>query len=108
MKTLKFKEVLIPSILSGEKDTTWRLFDEKDLKEGDELLFINKNTMKEFSKAMILSVRKVKLGELEAADLERHEEYESEEKMYEVYKSYYGDDVGPNNILKIVKFKLRK
>jgi hypothetical protein len=31
MKTLKFYDNLIPLILSGEKTSTWRIFDDKNL-----------------------------------------------------------------------------
>lgn len=61
MKTLKFKPHLVPLILSGEKDSTWRLFDDKDLKEGDELQFINSKTDDVFGIAVILSTRE-KIG----------------------------------------------
>jgi hypothetical protein len=35
MKTLKFRDYLVPLILSGSKTATWRLFDDKDLAKGD-------------------------------------------------------------------------
>ena len=40
MKTLKFTTQLVEKILSGEKTSTWRLFDDKDFKNGDNLAFI--------------------------------------------------------------------
>ena len=42
MKTLKFEPELAEKILSGEKTTTWRLWDDKALKAGDSVEFINK------------------------------------------------------------------
>lgn len=106
MKTLKFKDNLVPLILSGVKDSTWRLFDDKDLKEGDELLLINKDTGYQFGKALIIATREKELGNLQEPDFEGHEKFESEEKMYEAYKNYYGDTVTPTSIVKIIKFKL--
>ena len=44
MKTLKFASHLVQKILSGEKTSTWRLFDDKDLQVGDGLIFVNKDT----------------------------------------------------------------
>ena len=35
MKLVKFRDYLVPLVLSGEKDSTWRLFDDKGLSEGD-------------------------------------------------------------------------
>jgi hypothetical protein len=76
------------------------------LKEGDELLLINKDTGQEFAKAVILSTREKKLGELEDSDFDGHEKFESEEQMYEMYKSYYGDGVTSDSIVKMIHFKL--
>ncbi len=106
MKTLKFKDYLVPLITSGEKDSTWRFFDDKDLKEGDKLLLINKDTGKQFGNALIVSIREKKLGDLKESDFEGHEKFENEEKMYEAYRSYYGAKIAPSSIVKIIKFKL--
>lgn len=108
MKTLKFKDNLVPLVLSGEKDSTWRLFDDKDLKVNDELLLINKDTLDQFGKASILFIREKRLGDLEDSDFNGHEKFESEEKMYESYRNYYGDRVTPDSIVKIIKFKLKE
>jgi hypothetical protein len=93
-------------VISGEKTSTWRLFDEKDLQKDDNLLLINKATGEEFAKAIIIKVEEKKLKDLKEDDFEGHEKFESEEKMYEVYKSYYGDKVNPDTIIKMVDFKL--
>jgi len=106
MKTLKFQASLVPLVLSGEKDSTWRLFDDKDLQTGDNLMLVNKDTGEQFAEAILISVREKKLGELQDTDWEGHERYESEEKMYEAYRGYYGDRVTPDSVVKIIKFKL--
>lgn len=108
MKPLKFTKNLVPSVLRGEKDSTWRLFDDKDLKEGDELILIEKETGKEFGNAVIVSAREKKLGEITDVDFNGHEKFESKEKMYETYRGYYGDKVTPDVVVKMIKFKLKK
>lgn len=105
MKTVKFRPHLIPIVLSGEKTSTWRLFDDKDLKEGDELSLLNWETKEEFAKAIITKVEEKKIKDLEESDFDGHEKFESEEKMYETYKKYYGDKVTPDTIVKMVDFK---
>lgn len=45
MKTLKFTPELCALIVTGQKKSTWRLFDDKNLQVGDELSFINKISM---------------------------------------------------------------
>lgn len=106
MKTVKFRNYLVPLVMSGEKDCTWRLFDDKDLQNNDELSLINWNSGEEFAKAVVIDVREKKLGDLVDADFDGHEKFESTEKMYETYRSYYGDKVDSETIVKIIKFKL--
>ncbi len=105
-KTIKFRDYLVDLVLSGEKDATWRLFDDKDLKKGDEVDFINWNTKEKFADAVLIDVREKKLGELVDADFEGHEKFESEEIMYANYRTYYGDKVSPETVVKIIRFKL--
>ena len=56
MKIIKFAAALVPLVLSGEKNVTWRLFDDKNLSVGDDLEFINRDTGKVFGYAKILKV----------------------------------------------------
>ena len=108
-KTLKFRDFLVPLVLSGEKDVTWRLFDDKDLKVGDEIDFINWNTGETFGEGVITAVREKTLGTLEPSDYQGHEKFESEQSMYEHYQLYYKDkQVGPDTPLKILKFEFKK
>ena len=107
MKTLKFTPELISLILSGEKTSTWRIFDDKDLSLGDELSFINKATGEEFAKARIVSVHEKTLGQIDEADFDAgHERFESPEEMLESYQAYYGDMVTMNTSLKLIGFEL--
>ena len=73
MKTLKFKGFKVDLILSGEKTASMRLFDDKDLKEGDELELINSDTKEVFAHAVITEILTRKLRDITEADLEGHE-----------------------------------
>jgi len=107
-KTLKFRDYLVPLILSGEKTVTWRLFDDKDLQIEDDIVFINWNTGEVFSEGKIKSVRTKTLGTLDESDYEGHEKFESDESMYASYSLYYKDkDIGPDTPLKIISFELK-
>jgi len=105
-KTLKFRKYLVPSILSGEKDITWRINDEKDIKTGDLVTLINWNTSKDFGKAKIVQVREKKLGEISDRDFQGHEEFKNHEEMLGKYREYYGDEINDDSVVKIIKFKL--
>ncbi len=107
MKTLKFKDYLVPKILDGSKIITWRLFDDKNLQVGNKLLFVNSGTGKEFARGEIIGVREKKLGEIVETDFEEgHEKYKSQDDMLAHYRDYYGDKVDLSSVIKIVKYKL--
>ena len=108
MKTLKFAPHLVEQILSGEKTSTWRLFDDKDLQEGNELIFINKETTEQFGTATITSLKIRTLGTLTVDDWIGHEKFSSDEKMYASYRKYYGDKVDENSEVKILTFDFKK
>lgn len=105
-KTLKFRADLIPKILSGEKTTTWRLFDDKNLSVGDVLQFVNKDTKGVFTKAEITKIREKKLGDVVESDFEGHEQYKSWEVMLKHYREYYGDKVNLDTMVKMIEFRL--
>lgn len=105
MKSLKFAPHLVPLILSGEKTTTWRLFDDKDLQTGDELEFINKETGEAVGKAKITSVSLRTLGTLTDEDWVGHEKFKDEEDMFAHYRHYYPNEVvNADTVLKIITF----
>lgn len=106
MKTLKFDQTLVPLVLSGEKNSTWRLFDDKDLSTGDDLILMNKQTGEEFSKAKIIWVSLKQLKDIVDEDCDGHEKFESHDAMFEAYRKYYGDKVTPETIVKMIKFEL--
>jgi len=106
MKKLKFRHNLVKLILHREKITTWRLFDDKDLKIGDTLEFIDSETNQKFAEAEILEVKEKELGKVESSDFEGHEKYESRANMISHYRQYYGNKVTQKTIVKIIKFRL--
>ena len=102
-----FKSHLAGLILKGEKNTTHRLFDDKALKEGDQVNLINKNTLEKFAEAKLIKVYEKTLGTLTGADWEGHEKFSSDEEMYETYKKYYSDKIiDKNTVVKIIRFEI--
>lgn len=104
MKTLKFTPPLCEQILAGNKTSTWRLFDDKDLQAGDVVQMLNKETSTPFGTAILDTVFLRTLGTLTDSDWGGHERYNSDEEMYMTYRSYYGDKVGPDSEVKIISF----
>ena len=106
MKTLKFREILSKLILNKKKNSTWRLFDDKNISIGDKISFIIWETGKEFAQAKITSVKEATLGKMDKKDLEGHERFLSKEEMYKTYSKYYNKKVDSDSQLKIIRFKL--
>jgi len=106
MKTLKFRQSLVKPILSGSKDSTWRLFDDKDLSPGDVISFLVWETKKEFAEAELLEVTEKRFSELTEKDREGHERFSSDKKMYEKYSEYYGRKVTKETPVKLIRFKI--
>ncbi len=106
MKFLKFSENLLPLIISGEKTATWRLFDDKNLQKSDELVLVNQVDGKNFALAKIVAVTEKTLGEIRESDFAGHEKFESKEKMFEMYSSYYGDRINDGTVVKMINFKI--
>ena len=106
MKTLKFRKVLSDLILAGEKNTTWRLFDDKNLSVGDSVSFLVWETLEEFAKVRIIYVREITFGELTDEDWDGHEKFSSEKEMYKTYSEYYGRQVVSTSPVKVIKFEL--
>jgi len=109
MKTLKFAPGLSKMIIDGTKFCTWRVGDEKELEVFDEFVVIDKERGEEIGVAKITECYPKTFGTLILMDHAGHEEFESEEDMYETYRSYYPDhNVGPNTELKVLRFEFTK
>ncbi len=106
-KILKFSNHLVPLILSSEKQSTIRFFDDKDLKRGDKLSLVNKNTDEQFGEATITHLYEKKFIDLTGSDYEKNEKHESAERMREAYQGYYDGKITPDTIAKIITFELK-
>lgn len=105
-KQLHFSKELCPLILSGEKSSTWRLWDDKNLQVGDTVNFLESKTEKHFATVKIIKVTEKKMGELKEEDGRGHEKYKNDSEMYKTYKEYYKKEVTPNTVVKIIWFEL--
>jgi len=105
MKQLKFSEPLPKMVLGGQKNTTWRINDDKQITVGDKLSLCY-NDGREFAKAEIIWVKETTFQNLTKEDTEGHEKFSSIEEMYETYFRYYNMKVGPETRVQIIKFRL--
>jgi ribonuclease HI len=111
MKTLKFDHDLAKLILTGEKTSTWRLYDDKDLSVDDEIRIVDKvdpnnaETWQVVGQGKITQITEKKLGDVTEEDMKGHEAFSSKEQMLNTYKDYYGERVTFETPVKIVFFK---
>ena len=92
--------------MSGQKSSTWRLWDDKDLTTGDIVEFGNSETREVFAKAEITKVVEKQFKDLNEEEKEGHEKYESEEELFKQFEKYYGKPVNNDTVFKIIWFKL--
>jgi ribonuclease HI len=113
MKKLKFDHELAQLVRSGEKTSTWRLFDDKDLSVHDQVELIDKvdenqpDTWQMIGVATITAVSQKRLGDINDFDMAGHEAFESREQMMHTYRRYYGPNVTPDSLVKIVTFNFQ-
>jgi hypothetical protein len=105
MKTLRFFEPLPVEILKGNKDTTWRIRDDKNLQKGDLLRLIDRPKT-EFAHAVVLWTKNTTFGNLSDEDMEGHEKFKNTQEMLQTYSGYYGIPVTLDTPIKVVKFKV--
>lgn len=105
MKSLKFEAKLIKQVLSLEKTTTWRFWDNKNLQNGDRVSFTD-NDGKVFAIANLIDVTEKRLRDVSDKDWSSHESFSSNKGMYQTYSNYYGRSVDPNTLVKVIRFKL--
>ncbi len=103
-KSLKFRGFKVEKVKSGEKTASLRLFDDKNLTVGDELDMVDSDTGETFAHATITEVIAKPLKDIEEADLQGHERYESLAAMLENFHGFYGDRVTLETRAKIIRF----
>lgn len=108
MKTLKLKPYMIDDLLQGRKTKTWRMFDEKDLRVGDEVQFVNADTGEPIAVAMVTDMHEKKFGAITETDFDGHNPYPSRENMLETYRGYYGASVNWDTPIKMLTFGLKQ
>jgi ribonuclease HI len=110
MKTLKFDHAISKAISKGEKTSTWRMYDDKDLSVNDTFSVIDKvnpndpSTWRVAGNATITQIVEKNLGSITKEDMEGHEEFASTEEMLAKYQNYYGGRVTLDTPIKMISF----
>jgi ribonuclease HI len=110
MKKLKLDHKLAQMVISGEKRSTWRLFDDKDLSVNDVIELVDKvnpdepQSWKLIGAAKVSKIIEKRLGDINESDMDGHEKFGSQEAMLAAYRGYYGEHVGLDTTVKIIFF----
>jgi ribonuclease HI len=110
MKKLKLDHALAQQVLTGEKTSTWRLFDDKDLSVNDTVELIDKvnpdkpQSWQVIGTARITRVIEKRFGDIASSDIDGHEMYSSPDHMLTTYQGYYGPNVTLETLVKIIHF----
>jgi len=110
VKTLKFNHDAAQQILEGQKTTTWRLFDDKDLSVDDRIHIVDKvdptddKSWKVIGEAKVGEVTEKHLGDVTEEYMEGHESFPTKEAMLDHYQKMYGERVNWDTPVKIIKF----
>ncbi len=105
MKHLKFAPPLPELILSGTKNSTWRIDDDKDISVDDILSLCGIDGI-EFAQAHVRWIKITHFGDLTPEDYDGHESFSSEEELYVTYLKYYNKVVTKDTVVKVIKFEL--
>jgi ribonuclease HI len=112
MKKLKLDHEIAAMVLNGEKWSTWRMFDDKDLSVNDEVELIDKvqpddpETWRPIGIATINRIIEKRLADIDDGDMDSSEGFTSREDMLSTYQRYYGSNVTLNTPVKMVHFDL--
>lgn len=105
-KYLKFRPSLVESIVKGHKLKTFRFADEKDLRTGDEINLINKQSGEIFADAVITQVQEKMIKDLDDDDLRGQDLITSTKELINTMSRFYQRTLGQDDIIKIIEFKI--
>lgn len=114
MKTLKLDHALAEQVRSGQKTTTWRMYDDKDIGVNDTIELLDKvdssdpSTWTVIGTATVNQVIEKRLGDIGASDIVGHNFYASREDMLKNFQKYYGAQVTFDTPIKLIHFTLDK
>lgn len=110
MKSLKLNHEFAQLILQGQKTSTWRINDDKDLHVNEDVQLIDKvdplkpETWQPIGTARITSILEKQLGKVTAQDIAPGEQLKPLKELLVEYRTYYGQQVSAETPVKIITF----
>jgi ribonuclease HI len=113
MKTLKLDHASAEMIRSGNKTSTWRIYDDKDIRVNDELELVDKvkpsdpSTWESIGVARVNMIVEKRLGEVAKGDFAGNQGYDSRAEMLKAFQKHYGPQVTFETPVKMIHFTLK-
>lgn len=112
MKTLKLDHSLAEMVRRGEKTSTWRLYDDKDIRVNDHIELIDKvdpknpDTWSKIGEATVDLIIEKRISDVTQTDYAGHGNFRSGEQLLREFQVYYGSQVTPQTPIKMIHFSL--
>lgn len=106
-KVIKFTPELTEKIKNKEKTSTMRMFDDKDLTEGESVVLATRDgqNVSEFGEATLTQIIEKPLSKVTKKD---YKGFKNLDTSIEEFKQYYGDVVTKSTLVKIITFEVTK
>lgn len=110
MKKIKLDHDLAQAVLKGDKTSTWRLYDDKNLTVNDRIVLIDKvdpqqaQTWQAIGSGRINKVVEKRVGDITPDDYEGHNPYDSQEALLADLRKHYGERVTRDTPVKMIHF----
>jgi ribonuclease HI len=114
MKRLKLDHKIAGLVRNGSKNSTWRLYDDKDLQVNDQVELIDKvdpgnpSTWTSVGIARIDKIIEKRLGEIAKEDVQGRGGHVSREERLKNFQRHYGPQVTFETAVKIIHFTLER
>lgn len=113
MKKLKFDHHESNLIRSGEKTSSWRVYDDKNISVNDEVELVDKvdpgnpSTWVEIGVGHVDTILEKRFRDVRPDDFVGQEPHHSAEEMLEHFQKYYGPQVDLDTPVKMIHFHLK-
>lgn len=110
MKSLKLNHEFAQQVLSGQRTSTWRINDDKDLHVNEDVQLVDKvdllnpSSWRPIGVARITTILEKQLGKVTQHDIAPGEQLKPLKALIDEFRGYYGHQVNAETPVKIITF----
>lgn len=110
MKSLKLNHEFAQQVLAGQRTSTWRINDDKDLHVNEDVQLVDKvnplepSSWRPIGVARITTILEKQIGKVTQHDVAPGEQLKPLKALIEEYRGYYGHQVNAETPVKIITF----